>query len=169
MVSSSISRVVYMSCLADCSMCSRVALKKYVKANNKINLTDSMFDSLFNRALKAGVDKGIFAQPKGTYRIPHAGLAHILTLSQVVLEEPSWPRRSQSQLLSPSPINLRPRRRRRSLLSRRLQAPQRRQPPLSQRPLSPRHLLSLRLRRRRSPRHRRLLLPRLRRPLHQRL
>jgi len=25
-----------------------------------------MFDSLFNRALKAGVEKGVFAQPKGT-------------------------------------------------------------------------------------------------------
>jgi len=45
---------------------SRVALKKYVRANNKITISDSMFDSLFNRALKAGVEKGIFAQPKGS-------------------------------------------------------------------------------------------------------
>lgn len=45
---------------------SRSALKKYVKANNKITATDSMFDSLFNRALKAGVDKKIFEQPKGS-------------------------------------------------------------------------------------------------------
>jgi len=45
---------------------SRVALKKYVKANNKINAQDAMFDSLFNRALKAGVEKGVFAQPKGS-------------------------------------------------------------------------------------------------------
>ncbi|KFY10300.1 hypothetical protein V491_07729 [Pseudogymnoascus sp. VKM F-3775] len=45
---------------------SRVALKKYVKANNSINATDKMFDSLFNKALKSGVEKGEFAQPKGT-------------------------------------------------------------------------------------------------------
>jgi hypothetical protein len=44
---------------------SRVALKKYVKANNNITATDKMFDSLFNKALKAGVEKGEFAQPKG--------------------------------------------------------------------------------------------------------
>lgn len=44
---------------------SRVALKKYVRANNKITVSDTMFDSLFNRALKAGVEKGVFAQPKG--------------------------------------------------------------------------------------------------------
>lgn len=45
---------------------SRQSLKKYVKANNNINATDNMFDSLFNKALKAGVDKGVFEQPKGT-------------------------------------------------------------------------------------------------------
>ncbi|KAK4218338.1 putative histone h1 [Rhypophila decipiens] len=44
---------------------SRPNLKKYVKANNTINVGDKMFDSLFNKALKAGVDKGIFQQPKG--------------------------------------------------------------------------------------------------------
>jgi hypothetical protein len=44
---------------------SRVALKKYVKANNSINATDKMFDSLFNKALKSGVEKGEFSQPKG--------------------------------------------------------------------------------------------------------
>ena len=47
---------------------SRSALKKYVKANNKIS-ADAMFDSLFNRALRAGVEKGVFAQPKGTCRV----------------------------------------------------------------------------------------------------
>ena len=46
---------------------SRQSLKKYVKANNNINATDNMFDSLFNKALKAGVDKGVFEQPKGAY------------------------------------------------------------------------------------------------------
>jgi histone H1/5 len=42
-------------------------LKKYVKANNAHlkDVQDSMFDSLFNRALKNGVDKGVFEQPKG--------------------------------------------------------------------------------------------------------
>jgi len=46
---------------------SRQALKKYVKANNAHlkDVQDSMFDSLFNRALKNGVDKGVFEQPKG--------------------------------------------------------------------------------------------------------
>ncbi|KAF3763096.1 hypothetical protein M406DRAFT_235247, partial [Cryphonectria parasitica EP155] len=44
---------------------SRQSLKKYVKANNNITATDSMFDSLFNRALKTGVEKGVFLQPKG--------------------------------------------------------------------------------------------------------
>jgi histone H1/5 len=42
-----------------------------VKANNNIQAqTDSMFDSLFNRALKAGVDKGVFVQPKGKHLPP---------------------------------------------------------------------------------------------------
>jgi len=45
---------------------SRVALKKYVKANNSINATDKMFDVLFNKALKTGVEKGEFSQPKGS-------------------------------------------------------------------------------------------------------
>lgn len=45
---------------------SRQALKKYVKANNQINVvSDTMFDSLFNKALRAGVEKGVFEQPKG--------------------------------------------------------------------------------------------------------
>ncbi|KAH8888650.1 hypothetical protein GQ53DRAFT_826316 [Thozetella sp. PMI_491] len=44
---------------------SRQALKKYVKANNNITVSDNMFDSLFNKALKAGVEKGVFEQPKG--------------------------------------------------------------------------------------------------------
>jgi histone H1/5 len=45
---------------------SRQSLKKYVKANNEITTTsDAQFDSLFNKALKNGVDKGVFEQPKG--------------------------------------------------------------------------------------------------------
>lgn len=47
---------------------SRAALKKYVKANNKVTTNDTMFDSLFNRALRSGVEKGVFAQPKGMWR-----------------------------------------------------------------------------------------------------
>merc|ERR1711939_1231800 len=52
--------------LKDRNGSSRIALKKYVRANNKINAADAMSDSLFNRALKAGVEKGVFAQPKGS-------------------------------------------------------------------------------------------------------
>ncbi|KAI1758878.1 linker histone H1 and H5 family-domain-containing protein [Hypoxylon sp. FL1150] len=44
---------------------SRQQLKKYVRANNSLSATDKMFDNLFNKALKAGVDKGVFEQPKG--------------------------------------------------------------------------------------------------------
>ncbi|KAI0554862.1 hypothetical protein F4679DRAFT_525195 [Xylaria curta] len=44
---------------------SRQSLKKYVKANNTITTSDGMFDSQFNKALKAGVEKGVFEQPKG--------------------------------------------------------------------------------------------------------
>ena len=42
-------------------------MKKYVKANNAHlkEVQDTMFDSLFNRALKNGVEKGVFEQPKG--------------------------------------------------------------------------------------------------------
>jgi len=45
---------------------SRMKLKKYVKANNNVgNVGDKMFDALFNKALKNGVEKGVFEQPKG--------------------------------------------------------------------------------------------------------
>ncbi|KAK2812242.1 hypothetical protein FQN50_001600 [Emmonsiellopsis sp. PD_5] len=45
---------------------SRQALKKYVQANNRINVTSqSVFDAQFNRAVKSGVEKGAFTQPKG--------------------------------------------------------------------------------------------------------
>ncbi|KAI0148558.1 hypothetical protein GGR57DRAFT_234410 [Xylariaceae sp. FL1272] len=44
---------------------SRQSLKKYVKANNTINAGDAMFDVQFNKALKSGVTKGVFEQPKG--------------------------------------------------------------------------------------------------------
>lgn len=52
---------------------SRPTLKKYVKNNNTINANDKMFDSLFNRALRAGVEKGEFAQPKGMFHSINRG------------------------------------------------------------------------------------------------
>ncbi|KAL2255913.1 hypothetical protein VTK26DRAFT_2491 [Humicola hyalothermophila] len=51
--------------LKDRNGSSRQSLKKYVRANNNIVATDKMFDALFNKALKAGVEKGVFEQPKG--------------------------------------------------------------------------------------------------------
>lgn len=51
--------------LKDRNGSSRQSLKKFVKANNNLSVTDAMFDSLFNKALRAGVEKGIFEQPKG--------------------------------------------------------------------------------------------------------
>jgi len=44
---------------------SRPSLKKYVKANNTINVSDNMFDSLFNKAIRVGVERGVLEQPKG--------------------------------------------------------------------------------------------------------
>jgi len=45
---------------------SRQALKKYVQNNNRINIaSQSAFDAQFNRAVKSGVEKGEFTQPKG--------------------------------------------------------------------------------------------------------
>lgn len=52
--------------LKDRNGSSRMKLKKYVKANNNVgNVGDKMFDALFNKALKNGVEKGVFEQPKG--------------------------------------------------------------------------------------------------------
>ncbi|GLA33757.1 hypothetical protein AnigIFM63309_000591 [Aspergillus niger] len=45
---------------------SRQSIKKYVQANNKIaSASTNAFDSQFNKAIKAGVEKGEFLQPKG--------------------------------------------------------------------------------------------------------
>ncbi|KAL1851917.1 hypothetical protein Plec18170_006220 [Paecilomyces lecythidis] len=45
---------------------SRQSIKKYVQNNNKINITSqAAFDAQFNKAIKAGVEKGEFTQPKG--------------------------------------------------------------------------------------------------------
>ena len=46
---------------------SRPSLKKYLKANHKnLASSDAIFDTQFNKAIKSGVEKGEFAQPKGT-------------------------------------------------------------------------------------------------------
>jgi hypothetical protein len=45
---------------------SRQSIKKYVLANNKLApASQNAFDSQFNKAIKAGVEKGDFIQPKG--------------------------------------------------------------------------------------------------------
>ena len=43
----------------------RAKLKQYVLANNKGLESGASFDNMFNKAIKGGVDKGEFAQPKG--------------------------------------------------------------------------------------------------------
>ncbi|RDW86133.1 histone H1/H5 family protein [Aspergillus mulundensis] len=46
---------------------SRQSIKKYVLANNKLApASQNAFDSQFNKAIKSGVEKGDFMQPKGT-------------------------------------------------------------------------------------------------------
>lgn len=46
---------------------SRHAIKKYILANNKTAAaTSAVFDAQFNKALRSGVEKGEFSQPKGT-------------------------------------------------------------------------------------------------------
>lgn len=45
---------------------SRQSIKKYVQANNTINVASTAaFDAHFNKAIKDGVTKGDFTQPKG--------------------------------------------------------------------------------------------------------
>lgn len=45
---------------------SRQSIKKYVKSNNNLSYASpAVFDSQFNKAIKAGVDRGDFTQPKG--------------------------------------------------------------------------------------------------------
>lgn len=47
---------------------SRQSIKKYVMANNKISVaSQNAFDAQFNKAIKVGVEKGEFIQPKGMY------------------------------------------------------------------------------------------------------
>jgi histone H1/5 len=52
--------------LKDRNGSSRQSIKKYVQNNNKIAVvSQAAFDSQFNKAIKAGVEKGEFSQPKG--------------------------------------------------------------------------------------------------------
>lgn len=68
-------RVIFNEHLADPIVAhSRPSLKKYLKANHKnLASSDAVFDTQFNKAIKSGVEKGDFAQPKGT-----TNLAYIL-------------------------------------------------------------------------------------------
>lgn len=61
-------RVIFVGHLADPTVAhSRPSLKKYLKANHKnLASSDAVFDTQFNKAIKSGVEKGDFAQPKGT-------------------------------------------------------------------------------------------------------
>lgn len=63
-----LARVIYDGHLADPVVVnSRPSLKKYLKANHKnLASSDAIFDTQFNKAIKSGVQKGDFAQPKGT-------------------------------------------------------------------------------------------------------
>ncbi|KAF5015073.1 hypothetical protein F66182_13720, partial [Fusarium sp. NRRL 66182] len=52
--------------LKDRNGSSRQSIKKYVQNNNKITVvSQAAFDAQFNKAIKAGVEKGEFSQPKG--------------------------------------------------------------------------------------------------------
>lgn len=56
---------------------SRPAIKKYILANNKSTAaTAAVFDSQFNKALRTGVEKGDFTQPKGTVYPPEPCFSH---------------------------------------------------------------------------------------------
>lgn len=50
---------------------SRSAIKKYILANNKTVASNlNVFDSQVNKAIRNGVEKGDFAQPKGKPLVP---------------------------------------------------------------------------------------------------
>ena len=66
-------RVMFDGHLADALVAhSRPSLKKYLKANHKnLASSDAVFDTQFNKAIKSGVEKGDFAQPKGMSNLAH--------------------------------------------------------------------------------------------------
>lgn len=73
-------RVVFEGRLADPGVAhSRPSLKKYLKANHKnLASSDTIFDTQFNKAIKSGVEKGDFAQPKGTSTLAYI-ISHLFT------------------------------------------------------------------------------------------
>ena len=75
-------RVILMDHFANPTLLdSRSALKKYILANNKNIAQGATFDTQFNRAIKAGVEKGEFAQPKGGSQfLPHLDIIEPYTL-----------------------------------------------------------------------------------------
>ena len=80
-------RVILMDLFANPTLLdSRSALKKYILANNKNIAQGATFDTQFNRAIKAGVEKGEFAQPKGGSLLPpHLDINELSTLDSVGL------------------------------------------------------------------------------------
>ena len=57
---------------------SRVAIKKYVQANHKAAAASASFDTQLNKAIRTGVEKGEFAQPKGMSFLRRNSSVHIL-------------------------------------------------------------------------------------------
>ena len=56
---------------------SRIAIKKYILANNKnVNGSSQLFNSQFNKAIRTGVDKGEFIQPHGKFARESLGHLH---------------------------------------------------------------------------------------------
>ena len=76
------------------SSISRQALKKYILANNKTNAASpAVFDAQFNKALRTGVEKGDFTQPKGTlFLLPLSCLSVYLSHGLVHLLRSVMPR-----------------------------------------------------------------------------
>lgn len=64
-------RYLVRPCADRSSSSSRSSLKKYILANNKNVSPGATFDGLFNRAVKTGVEKEEFAQPKGRSLFPY--------------------------------------------------------------------------------------------------
>ena len=58
-------RNIFSRSKTDFSSFSRVAIKKYVQANHKAAASSASFETQLNKAIRTGVEKGEFAQPKG--------------------------------------------------------------------------------------------------------
>lgn len=57
--------LIVLTCNTDLSISSRVAIKKYVQANHKAAAASASFDTQLSKAIRTGVEKGEFEQPKG--------------------------------------------------------------------------------------------------------